>query len=61
MFLRLITIDRGDFGRGGNSYGHPSPFVLARVSAIGSRVLRTDRDGTTRIDFWEDFVKTTAD
>ncbi len=62
VFLRLITPSIAVISVGeGNSYGHPSPFVLARVSAIGSRVLRTDRDGTTRIDFWEDFVKTTAD
>ena len=61
-FLRSITplitvISVGE----GNSYEHPSPFVLARVLAVGSRILRTDDDGTVRIDFWEDFVKTTAD
>jgi competence protein ComEC len=29
----------------GNSYGHPSPPVLWRLSAGGARVLRTDLDG----------------
>ncbi len=28
-----------------NSYGHPHPTVLERLSASGSRILRTDRDG----------------
>jgi competence protein ComEC len=35
---------------GNNSYGHPSPKVLEMLT--GSRVLRTDRDGT--ISFWAD-------
>lgn len=29
-----------------NVYGHPAPETLARLGAIGSRVYRTDRDGT---------------
>ena len=29
-----------------NSYGHPAQDVLDRLSLIGSKVLRTDRDGT---------------
>jgi competence protein ComEC len=28
-----------------NSYGHPNPEALARISAEGARVFRTDRDG----------------
>ena len=28
-----------------NRYGHPDPGVLARMSARGARVLRTDVDG----------------
>lgn len=32
-----------------NSYHHPSPEVLARLTSRGVRVLRTDRDGMIRI------------
>ena len=31
---------------GKNNYGHPTPDALARLTAIGSRIFRTDRDGT---------------
>ncbi|MBC7341126.1 MAG: S-layer homology domain-containing protein [Clostridia bacterium] len=30
----------------GNSYGHPAAEALARLSAAGAKVFRTDRDGT---------------
>jgi competence protein ComEC len=30
----------------GNSYGHPSPDVMATLAARGAQVLRTDRLGT---------------
>jgi hypothetical protein len=30
----------------GNSYGHPSPFVIAAWENAGARVYRTDQDGT---------------
>ena len=30
----------------GNSYGHPNRSALARIEKAGSRVYRTDRDGT---------------
>lgn len=29
----------------GNEYGHPSPAVLERLSQVGAKVFRTDRDG----------------
>ena len=29
----------------GNTYGHPSPGLLARLGRGGARVLRTDTDG----------------
>jgi competence protein ComEC len=32
-----------------NPYGHPSPELLERLKASGSRVLRTDRDGAVHI------------
>ena len=36
----------------GNSYGHPHPYVLARLRGGGTRVMRTDTDGlvTVRTD-----------
>jgi competence protein ComEC len=36
-----------------NSYGHPAPATLAALRAAGARVLRTDRDGTVRIEVAE--------
>ncbi len=34
----------------GNTFGHPSPEVLARLAGIGARVLRTDRHGQVTIE-----------
>lgn len=42
---RVAVIEVG----AGNGYGHPSPFTLRRLQAIGARVLRTDEDGTIMI------------
>ena len=33
-----------------NPYGHPAPSTLAALAASGTRVLRTDRDGTVRVE-----------
>jgi competence protein ComEC len=33
----------------GNSYGHPSATVLARLARGGARVLRTDTDGDAAV------------
>jgi competence protein ComEC len=45
----------------GNSYGHPSPVVIAAWENAGARVYRTDRDGTVFVVANEDgsFVITT--
>ena len=45
----------------GNSYGHPSPVVIAAWEHAGARVYRTDRDGTVFVVANEDgsFVITT--
>jgi competence protein ComEC len=32
-----------------NRFGHPSERVLVRLSAIGARTYRTDRDGSIRL------------
>ena len=42
---RLLLISAGE----GNTYGFPSPALLARAAAAGARVLRTDRDGALEI------------
>jgi competence protein ComEC len=33
-----------------NAYGHPDPGTLARVSATGARIYRTDRDGAVLLE-----------
>lgn len=35
---------------GKNSYGHPTPEVLERLSGIGARVYRTDKNGTLKVE-----------
>jgi competence protein ComEC len=42
---RLILVSAGE----GNTYGFPSPALLARASAAGAEVLRTDLDGAIEI------------
>ena len=46
----------------GNSYGHPSPAVIAAWEGIGARVYRTDRDGSVLVLANDDgsFVVTTS-
>ena len=34
----------------GNPYGHPAPATVARLTAAGARVLRTDVDGSVTVD-----------
>ncbi len=34
---------------GKNSYGHPTQEILDRLSAVNSKIFRTDRDGTIKI------------
>jgi competence protein ComEC len=40
----LIGVGRG------NPYGHPAPQALAALGEAGVPVLRTDRDGSVRLD-----------
>lgn len=42
---RLILVSAGE----GNTYGFPSPALLARAAAVGAEVLRTDLDGAVEI------------
>ncbi|MHB0976387.1 MAG: hypothetical protein ACYC1U_04235 [Candidatus Aquicultorales bacterium] len=32
-----------------NEYGHPSESALGKLKALGSKIFRTDRDGTVKI------------
>jgi competence protein ComEC len=43
--LALISVGAG------NSYGHPSPKVLASLARERIHVLRTDRDGRVRVEW----------
>ncbi len=50
-FLRTVTPAVAVISAGrSNPYGHPSPATVARLEAEGSRVLRTDLDGTVSIE-----------
>lgn len=42
---RLAVISVGD----GNTYGHPSPFVVDNLTRAGTKVLRTDQEGDIAI------------
>jgi competence protein ComEC len=42
--VALISVGRG------NLFGHPAPDVLARLSAAGAQIFRTDRDGAISVE-----------
>ena len=42
--VALISAGRG------NTFGHPTPEVLARLEAVGAEILRTDQDGQITLD-----------
>jgi competence protein ComEC len=46
----VTVVTSGD----GNRYGHPHAEVVERLAAVGSRVVRTDRDGSIRIRLHRD-------
>ncbi len=57
-FLSMIDPDLAIVSVGtGNSYGHPSPFVLARFTMLGTEILRTDDAGTVRVDLDQNGVR----
>ena len=43
-----------------NRFGHPRPEVLVRYLAVGSRILRSDRDGAIRFDLGSDGIRETS-
>jgi beta-lactamase superfamily II metal-dependent hydrolase len=52
-FLRVIRPEIAVIESGRNSYGHPSEEALRRIIDYGSRIFRTDTDGTIRIDIFD--------
>jgi competence protein ComEC len=48
-FLARLTPAFALIGVGKNSYGHPAAETLARLAAVGARVLRTDTMGTVTL------------
>lgn len=48
-FFRAVSPELSVIPVGENRYGHPSREVIAALESIGSRVWRTDRDGTLTI------------
>lgn len=49
-FLRAVGAEVAAIGVGRNSYGHPTDAVLDVLAEAGTRIVRTDRDGTVRVD-----------
>lgn len=41
----------------GNTYGHPDPAVLHRLSDAGAEIYRTDMDGTVTVAFTDDGIQ----
>lgn len=48
-FLAQISPKLALIGVGKNSYGHPTPAALERLTAVGAAVYRTDIDGTVKL------------
>lgn len=48
-FLAAVAPDVAIISSGENSYGHPDPETLARLEAAGTKIFRTDTQGTVTI------------
>ena len=48
-FIANVRPAISGIGVGGNSYGHPAERVLNTLTLAGSKIFRTDRDGTIKI------------
>jgi competence protein ComEC len=49
-FLEAVHAPAGIISVGaGNDYGHPAPWLLAKLAGIGTAVTRTDRDGDVAV------------
>lgn len=52
-FLRVLRPELAFIEVGKNSYGHPTKEVLERITAVGSRIFRTDMEGTMRVGLYD--------
>lgn len=52
-FLRILRPELSFIEVGKNSYGHPTDEVLKRISDVGSRIFRTDKDGTVKVEIFD--------
>lgn len=48
-FLKVVSSQLSVISVGENNYGHPSPEVLKTLEALGSKIWRTDEQGTLTI------------
>jgi competence protein ComEC len=48
-FLAAVSPLFSVIGVGRNSYGHPTPAALSRISAVASQIFRTDTEGVLKI------------
>lgn len=48
-FLKNISPKISVIEVGKNSYGHPTPEILARLASVGAQIYRTDNNGTVKI------------
>ncbi len=53
-FVHVLTPVLSVIEVGKNSYGHPASEALASLAGVGSRVFRTDKDGTVTMRITED-------
>jgi competence protein ComEC len=49
-FLQAVNPEIAVIEVGKNSYGHPTPEVLQKLEKFGIKILRTDKDGTIKIE-----------
>lgn len=48
-FLKAVTPKVSVIGVGRNSYGHPTQETLSRLTAVGSQIYRTDKNGAIKL------------
>ena len=56
-FLQAIDPKVAVIEVGKNSYGHPTPEVLQKLEKFGIKILRTDKDGTIKIESDGNIIK----